>query len=47
MEVCPKCGSEDVTQIARMNGYLGYTKIHGKSRYNNSKVTEIKERRSM
>lgn len=26
---------------------LGYTRIHGKSRYNESKVIEIKERVSM
>ena len=47
MDVCPKCGSEDITQIDRMNGYIGYTKIHGKSRYNQAKVIEISERKSM
>lgn len=47
MDVCPKCGSTDVTQIDRMNGYIGYTKIHGKSRYNAAKVIEISERKSM
>lgn len=47
MDVCPKCGSDNVTQIDRMNGYIGYTKIHGKSRYNEAKVIEIKERKSM
>lgn len=47
METCPKCNSEDITQIDRMNGYIGYTKIHGKSRYNKAKVVEIKERKSM
>ena len=47
MDMCPKCGSELVTKIDRMNGYLGYTKIHGKTRYNNPKNEEIKERRSM
>lgn len=47
MDVCPKCGSENITQIDRMNGYIGYTKIHGKSRYNAAKVAEIKERKSM
>lgn len=47
MDVCPKCGSDDVTQIDRMNGYVGYTKIHGKSRYNQAKVIEISERVSM
>lgn len=47
MDVCPKCGSHLVTQIDRMNGYLGYTRIHGKSRYNDAKVAEIKDRVSM
>lgn len=47
MDVCPKCGSEDVTKIDRMNGYIGYTKIHGKSRFNYAKVKEIEERISM
>lgn len=47
MDVCPKCGSDNITQIDRMNGYIGYTKIHGKSRYNEAKVIEIKERKSM
>lgn len=47
MDVCPKCGSEMVTQIDRMNGYIGYTKVHGKTRYNHAKVVEIKDRKSM
>ena len=47
MTKCPKCGSEEITQIDRMNGYLGYTRIHGKSRYNEAKVAEIKDRVSM
>lgn len=47
MEVCPKCGSTMITQIDRMNGYLGYTRVHGKSRYNEAKVAEIKDRVSM
>lgn len=47
MDVCPKCGSEIITKIDRMNGYLGFTKIHGKSRYNAAKIAEIKERVSM
>ncbi len=47
MDICPKCGSDNITQIDRMNGYIGYTKIHGKSRYNQAKVIEINERKSM
>lgn len=47
MDVCPKCGSELITKIDRMNGYLGYTRVHGKTRYNEAKNIEISERVSM
>lgn len=47
MDKCPKCGSEMITKIDRMNGYLGYTKVHGKTRYNDAKISEIRERKSM
>jgi len=47
MDVCPKCGSELITKIDRMNGYLGYTRVHGKTRYNDAKNAEIKDRVSM
>lgn len=47
MDKCPKCGSELITKIDRMNGYLGYTRVHGKTRYNDSKNAEIKDRVSM
>lgn len=47
MDLCPKCGSKSITKIDRMNGYLGYTRIKGKSRYNNAKLSEIKDRVSM
>lgn len=47
MDKCPQCGSENITKIDRMNGYLGYTRVKGKTRYNNSKNAEIKDRVSM
>lgn len=47
MEVCPKCGSNLITKIDRMNGYLGYTRVHGRTRYNDAKNAEIKDRVSM
>lgn len=47
MDVCPECGSKLVCKIERMNGYLGYTRIHGKTRYNDPKNDEIKDRVSM
>lgn len=30
-----------------MNGYLGFTRVHGKTRYNKAKNAEIKDRVSM
>ena len=47
MDVCPKCGSTNITKIDRMNGYLGYTRVKGKTRYNEAKNAEIKDRVSM
>lgn len=47
MDVCPKCGSTNLTKINRMNGYLGFTRVHGKTRFNDAKNAEIKERVSM
>jgi anaerobic ribonucleoside-triphosphate reductase len=47
MKVCPKCGSTNLTIIDRMNGYIGYTRIKNKSRYNEGKLAEISERVSM
>ena len=47
MDVCPKCGSSNLVKIERMNGYLGYSRVGGKSRYNDAKMAEMKDRRSM
>ncbi len=47
MDVCPKCGSGKITKIDRMNGYLGFTRVHGETRYNEAKNSEIKDRVSM
>lgn len=47
MDECPKCGSKMITKIDRMNGYLGYTRVHGETRYNDAKNAEIKDRKSM
>mgnify|MGYP002795216238 CR=1 FL=1 len=45
---CPECGSSDVIKIRRMNGYLSYTRTKvGKSRFNELKDKEIRERKSM
>lgn len=47
MDVCPKCGSTNVTKIDRMNGYLSFSRVRGASRLNDAKMAEIKERKSM
>lgn len=47
MDICPKCGSSKITKIDRMNGYLGFTRVHGETRYNEAKNSEIKDRVSM
>lgn len=46
-DVCPKCGSENITRIERMNGYLGYSRIKGKTMYADHKLAEFKDRKSM
>lgn len=47
MDVCPKCGSTNLTKIERMNGYLSYSRVHGDTRLNDAKMAEISERKSM
>ena len=47
MDKCPKCGSKNITKIDRMNGYLGFTRVHGDTRYNKAKNDEISDRKSM
>ena len=46
-DVCPKCGSRNLTKIDRMNGYLSYSRVHGDIRLNDAKMAEIAERKSM
>ena len=46
-EICPSCGSDEVTKIDRLCGYIGYSKVKGLSRMNDGKMLEIKDRRSM
>ncbi len=47
MDVCPKCGSKNLTKIDRMNGYLSYSRVKGDTRLNDAKMAEIAERKSM
>lgn len=43
-DTCPVCGSEEVTSVSRVCGYLSFGKVKGKSRYNLGKQAEIRER---
>ncbi len=47
MDICPICGSTNLTKIDRMNGYLSYSRVHGDTRLNEAKMAEIAERKSM
>jgi ribonucleoside-triphosphate reductase len=47
MDVCPCCGSRNLTKIDRMNGYLSYSRVNGKTRLNDAKMDEIADRVSM
>lgn len=47
MDVCPKCGSRNLTKIDRMNGYLSYSRVKGDTRLNEAKMAEIADRKSM
>lgn len=47
MDVCPACGSHNLTKIDRMNGYLAYSRVHGDTRLCEAKMAEIAERVSM
>ena len=47
MDVCPECGSRNLTKIDRMNGYLSFSRVKGDSRLADHKMEEIKDRISM
>ena len=47
MDICPKCGSKNLTKIDRMNGYLSYSRVKGDTRLNEAKMDEINDRVSM
>lgn len=47
MDVCPICGSDNLTKIDRMNGYLSYSRVKGDTTLNKAKMDEIKDRISM
>lgn len=47
MDICPMCGSLNLTKISRMNGYLSYSRVKGDTRLNAAKMDEIADRKSM
>ena len=47
MDVCPVCGSRNLTKIDRMNGYLAFSRVKGDTRLNAGKMDEIHDRVSM
>ena len=47
MDVCPACGSRNLTKIDRMNGYLAYSRVKGDTRLAEHKMVEISDRVSM
>lgn len=44
---CPHCGSHNLSVISRVCGYLGYSNVNGKTRMNDAKMSEIRDRKSM
>lgn len=46
-EVCPNCNSTTITEVSRINGYMGYRTIKGDTTLNASKLKEINDRKSM
>ena len=47
MDICPKCGSRNLTKIDRMCGYLSYSRVKNDTRLNKAKMEEISDRKSM
>ncbi|MGL4950276.1 MAG: anaerobic ribonucleoside-triphosphate reductase, partial [Mycoplasma sp.] len=44
---CPKCKTTSYTEFNRTCGYLGYSKINGNTTFNDAKMDEIRDRKSM
>ncbi len=44
---CPHCGSKNITEINRCCGYLGMSRKAGDRTFNNAKMAEIADRKSM
>jgi ribonucleoside-triphosphate reductase len=44
---CEKCGSDNITVLDRVCGYLGYSTIKNDTKFNKAKLSEVKDRKSM
>ncbi len=47
IKTCPHCKSDNITEINRVCGYLGYSKVAGSTKMNDAKMAEIHDRKSM
>ena len=47
IDTCPNCGSHNITEINRVCGYLGYSKVEGTTKMNDAKLAELYDRKSM
>lgn len=46
-EQCPHCNSYNITEVVRINGYMGYKTVKGDTTLNDSKLAELEDRDSM
>lgn len=47
VDLCESCGSLNLMEIDRVSGYLGYSKQKGTTRFNDAKLSELRDRVSM
>ncbi len=47
VDECPMCKSKRIMSISRACGYISYRKVNGDTRFNDAKLDEINERKSM
>ncbi|KPM97427.1 anaerobic ribonucleoside-triphosphate reductase [Vibrio alginolyticus] len=47
VSICPKCGSNQIMMLNRLCGYVGWGMFKGETRFNDSKLAEVRERISM
>ena len=45
--LCPECGSTNLMSQSRACGYLSFVKLNGDTRFNDAKLAEIRDRKSM